>query len=333
MDFFALSVGARLLAGAFFFALLTWYFQQRARAASKALLLALSIFFALLFWLSAWFQLVSLAILGALVIQSLLISQKSPKSYTGALAKIEGGGIKRGLTPSEVAIVLGKPLKLTLTLVIFEMLRKGFLTQAGQDPFTVEVAEPFQTHGLSLSVQERGDKRRKAAQQIPSPMQLYEEAFLEIFETNPSLAVNEIDYGVALQPLVRFVAGRVGGFDLEETRDYYRLIIDRAPKEARTDGALTFEREKVFDRNFGFVLLGENFINTFDQADYSYIPKWMRKSATVIEDQTFAHWAMAIIDSMQGVVDEEEIQLGISKEMDLLSATLMNEIAQATFYG
>jgi hypothetical protein len=160
--------------------------------------------------------------------------------------------------------------------------------------------------------------------------------------------VTELDFGIAIQPLVRYVAGRVGGYNLEETRTYYRLIIDRAPREARSDGKLTFERQKVFDRNFGWVLLGEDFGTVLDQEDYSYLPVWMRKSGSPEVEKSgsqkaehsntktgssFAQWAKDVMAAMEGAVDEKDVKLTLGKETDAVTATLMNDVARATFYG
>jgi len=288
--------------------------------------------------------------------------RRRAQPYEPAVARIEGGGIKRGLTPPEGAVVLGRPLNVTLTLVIFEMLRKGFLHQVAAAPLTVEVAEAFRTQGSGLSAQARGDKRRQAAQAVRGTLHLYEEPFLEIIETNPGAPVHELDLGVAVQPLVRYVAGRVGGYDLEETREYYRLIIERAPREARSDGKLTFERQRVFDRNFGWVLLGEDFGSVLDQPDYSYVPVWQRRggagqdgeregelrSIGAGEQETgvspmhpgtpapflsFAAWAKEVMASMEGVVDEADVKLRLGGETDAVTATLMSDIGRATFYG
>ncbi len=265
-------------------------------------------------------------------------------SYQPAVARIEGGGIKRGLTPPEGAVVLGKPLNVTLTLVIFEMLRKGFLSQVNATPLVVEVAEAFRTHGSGLSAQARGEQRRKAAQAINAALHKYEEPFLELIEEKPGIPVTDLDFGIAIQPLIRYVAGRVGGYNLEETRSYYRLIIDRSPREARSDGKLTFERQKVFDRNFGWVLLGENFAIVLDQEDYSYLPVWMRNelgsrgdgeqgSETLPLGNSFAQWAKDVMAAMEGAVDEKDVKLTLGKETDAVTAKLMNDVARATFYG
>ncbi|MEX2143504.1 MAG: hypothetical protein WD740_02830 [Anaerolineales bacterium] len=276
--------------------------------------------------------------------------QRWSKPYQPAISRIEGGGIKRGLTPPEGAVLLGRPLNLTLTLVIFEMLRKGFLRQETATPLHVTVAEGFRTQGSGLSAQARGDLRRQAAQTIHAALHLYEEPFLEIIEASPSVPVHKLDLGVAVRPLVRYVAGRVAGYSLEETRAYYHLIIERAPREARSDGRLTFERQKVFDRNFGWLLLGEDFAGVLDQPDYSYVPRWMRDpvripmsdvqspmsesvSTRLPEGLTFAHWSKEIIKSIEGLVDESDVKLKLGDDTDATTATLMNDIGRATFFG
>lgn len=269
---------------------------------------------------------------------------RSTAPYQPALARIEGGGIKRGLTAPEAAVVLGRPLNVTLTLVIFEMLRKGFLLQTAAEPLTVAVAEAFLTHGSGLSAQARGDRRRQAAQAIKATLHLYEEPFLELIEAQPGVPVTELDFGVAIQPMVRYVAGRVGGYSLEETRAYYRLLIDRAPREARSDGKLTFERQRIFDRNFGFVLLGDDFVGVLDQADYTYVPVWQRTSdvpmsnvqlsnVQMSDGKTFAIWAAQLMAAMEGAVAEGDVKLTLGSETDGVTATLLNDVARATFYG
>ena len=265
------------------------------------------------------------------------LGRHTRQPYQPARARIEGGGVKRGLTPPEGAILLGRPLNLSLTLVLFELLRKGFVRQVAALPLVVEVADTFRMSGSGLSAAARGERRRLAAQELHKAMHPYEEAFLEILEAQSGIPVQDIDYGIAIQPLVRYVASRVGGYDLEDTRAYYRLIIDRAPKEARSDGVLTFERQKVFDRNFGWVLLGEDFGSVLDAVDYSYAPVWLRslgdEGAGSLEGRRFSAWAQDVMAAMADAVAEEDVKLGLDKEMDTTTVTLMNEIARATFYG
>ncbi len=282
------------------------------------------------------FLVVSLLVVAYIAFRVWRWRQANLQPYTPALARIEGGGVKRGLTPAEGAILLGRPLGITLTLVIFEMLRKGFLRQMAADPLTVELAEAFRTHGRGLSPQARGEQRRAAAQAINATLHIYEEPFLEIIEANPGRPIAELDLGVAVQPLVRYVAGRVGGYSLEESREYYRLIIERAPREARSDGRLTFERQKVLDRNFGWVLLGADFARVLDAPELSYLPLWLRPPRSAGDElgrRSFAAWAQTVMAAMAGVVAETDVKLTLGREEDVTTATLLNDITRTTFYG
>jgi hypothetical protein len=279
-----------------------------------------------------WIMLALLALLSWLLLAWRRLHGREREPYVSARARIEGGGVKRGLSPAEGAILLGRPLHVALTLVIFDLLRKGFVRQVSYDPLRVEMAEGFRTHGSGLSAQARGEQRRRAAQALSKPMHIYEEAFIEILEANPGLPVHRIDYGIAIQPLVRYVAGRVGGYDLEDSRAYYRLIIERAPREARSDGVLTTDRQKVFDRNFGWVLLGDDYAGVLDQDDYSYVPVWLRTSE-VLRPTSFAVWANKFFESMQAAVSEDAMEAGLEREGDGTTVTLMNDIARATFRG
>ncbi|MEX1248183.1 MAG: hypothetical protein WEA61_06835 [Anaerolineales bacterium] len=298
-------------------------------------------------WTIAFLLLFTALILSMLALRYVRLRRnRAATPYQPAVARIEGGGVKRGLTPPEGAVLLGRPLNVTLTLVIFEMLRKGLLRQIAAEPLTVALAEAIRTQGSGLSAQARGERRRKAAQAIPAALHKYEEPFLELIEASHGMPITELDFGVAIQPLIRYVAGRVRGFSLEETRAYYRLIIERAPREARSDGKLTFERQKVFDRNFGWVLLGDDFGAVLDQPDYSYVPVWMRRSGGLeversgSQDQTglppgrsFAAWAAEVMAAMEGAVREQDVKLTLGRETDAVTATLLNDVARATWWG
>lgn len=279
-----------------------------------------------------WIMLALLLLFSWLLLAWRRLHGREWQPYVPARARIEGGGVKRGLTPAEGAILLGRPLHVALTLVVFDLLRKGLVVQVEDDPLIVEVVEAFRTRGSGLSAQARGDQRRRAAQALSKPMHIYEEAFIEILEANPGQPVHTVDYSIAIQPLLRYVAGRVGGYDLEDSRAYYRLIIDRAPREARSDGVLTFERQKVFDRNFGWVLLGDDFEAVLDQEDYSYVPVWWRTS-DVLRPTSFARWAQDVFAAMQAAVPEDLVDAGLQREADGTTVTLMNDIARATFRG
>jgi len=321
------------LAGALFFLILIGYYLRFLRRENWRLIVIISI---LVITGEVFIQgVIVVAVLFevAIIARSLNQQNQDISDYTPSLARIEGGGIKRGLTPPEAAIVLGKPLHLTITLLLFEMLRKGFVQQIDHTPLTLALSPGFQTSRKNMSSSEKKDLRRRAAQAIPASMHTYEEAFLEILEVNAQKMASEINYDIAIQPLIRYVASRVGGHDLNETKEYYRLLIDRAPKEARTDGVLTFDRQKVFDRNFALLLMHADYAKIMDQEDYSYQPVWWRKGDLDLPNVSFANWAGKLMIQMEKNFVENLMDLELDAEEDLLTATLMKEIARATYYG
>ncbi|UYN91415.1 MAG: hypothetical protein KIT70_08625 [Anaerolineales bacterium] len=322
----------RIATAAVFTALLWLLFLQLARGQGRLLFAALAAGLLALFAVWPLAQLLAFVPLLGLLGWAAWRRARAA-GYRPAVARIEGGGVKRGLTPPEAAVLLGRPINITLTLLLFELLRKGILRQTHGEPFTVEVEEAFRTHGLALTAQQRGERRRLAAQAINAALHAFEEPFLEIIETHPGVPVRQLDLGVAVQPLVRYVAGRAGGYSLDETRTYYDLIIDRAPKEARSDGKLTFDRERIFNRNLGWVLLGADFLSVLDQPDYSYVPQWLRKQPVHLGGHTFARWVQAVYTELDGAVDEGDIKLDLGDESDAVTAALLSDIRRTTFYG
>jgi len=331
---FESNIILRIATAAVFTALLWLLFLQLARGQGKLFFAALAAGLLALFWAVPAAQ--PLAFVPLLAGLAWAGSRRLRRTgYQPAVARIEGGGVKRGLTPPEAAVLLGRPINITLTLLLLELLKKGILRQVGGELFTVEVAETFRTHGLGLTAQARGERRRLAAQAINAALHPFEEPFLEIIESNPGVPVRQLDLGVAVQPLVRYVAGRAGGYSLDETRTYYDLIIDRAPKEARSDGKLTFDRERIFNRNLGWALLAKDgdFISTLDQPDYSYVPQWLRKQPVSLGGRTFAEWVQTVYAELEGVVDESDIKLDLGDESDAVTAVLLSDIRRTTFYG
>ena len=173
----------------------------------------------------------------------LILYRRPSRIYEHAVARIEAGGVKRGLTPPEAAALLGYPFNTIIVLVIFGLLRKSILGQDTHSPLSVSVAAKFQTKDKSLNAERRAALRKRAAQSVPTVIYTYEEIFLELLEQNDGSPVAGIDYSIFVSPFLKLVTERIAGYDLEETREYYRLIIERGPKEARVDGALVLDRE------------------------------------------------------------------------------------------
>jgi hypothetical protein len=196
--------------------------------------------------------------------------------YLPPIAQVEGGGIKRGLTAPEAAVILEQPINKVLTLVIFGLLKKGVLRQVKDDPLQVEVAEAFRT-GSIASTKDRKSHRLKAAQEAGTILHTYEHGFLDLIERRPDSPLKDIDFGTPMKELIAHAAARVKGFDLSDTQDYYRSITRRALKEASEIQDIE-QREKRLDRNLEWVLMNDDFGGVFDapRYGYRYRPMWTR---------------------------------------------------------
>jgi hypothetical protein len=267
---------ARFIAGAVFFLLFGFLFFRFTGGTGISVFVLLS---AGLIWLFVVSPAAHLFSFLPLVASILLFESRRwwrRKNYLPAFAQVEGGGIKRGLTAPEAAVLLEMPLNKVLTLVIFGLLKKGILRQVRATPLVVEVADEFRAPKGERRAEALSQQRRKAAQEKGTVLHSYEEPFLNALEWNAGRPVAEIDFGSAMRKLVESVAGKVKNFDLSDTQDYYRQIIRRALQEAQAIGEIE-EREKVIDRNFEWILLDDDYPTVFGpQRGYNYQPVWTR---------------------------------------------------------
>jgi hypothetical protein len=267
--------GVRLLAGAVFFVLFGFlYFRFTGWTGFSAFVL-LSVGLIWLFITNPAIHLCSFLPLAPLIFLNEGRRHRQRKSYLPAIAQVEGGGIKRGLTAPEAAVLLEMPLNKALTLVIFGSLKKDILRQVQATPLTVEVVDEFRTK-KSLKPGLRAAHRTKAAQKKGTVLHKYEQPFLDLLEDHAGVPVAEIDFSGPMIKLVERVAARVKDFDLSDTQDYYRRIIRRAMQEAQAIEEIP-EREKVLDRNFEWILLDDGYPTVFGpHRGYHYQPVWTR---------------------------------------------------------
>lgn len=212
-----------------------------------------------------------------LVIRGIIKAMKP--NYLPPIAQTEGGGIKRGLTAPEAAAILELPLTKILGLVIFGMLEKGLIRQTEEDPLTVEIVEAFAvTDKPHLNTKEsQHNERRHAAQQKGTVIHNYEQPFLDLIEAHPDQPVNKLDVVAPMQELVNSVADKMAGFDLSDTQDYYRRVIDRAMEQAESLGEIE-QREAYLDRYLPWIMLQRNYRPALSVGGYHYWPTWARQS-------------------------------------------------------
>lgn len=198
------------------------------------------------------------------------------KRYLPAIAQVEGGGIKRGLTAPEAAILLELPLNKVLLLVLFGLLDKVALTLVEDDPLRVQVQRPF--IAMQKDRAARNEQRRKVAQQQGVVLRSYEHRFLDILQEQDGEPVHKLEFSEPMKALLTSVVDRMKGFDLSDTQDYYRKIIARAMSEAQRMGNVP-ELEAHLDKTWPWVFLDDGYDRTFRRRDYHYYPTWARPYA------------------------------------------------------
>ncbi len=211
------------------------------------------------------------------------IIKASKPNYLPPIAQVEGGGIKRGLTAPEAAVILEMPLNKVLALVIFGMLEKGLVRQTDDAPLKVEVAEPYRVADRSdmKDADARAAYRRTVAQQQGTVIHKYEDAFLDLIEESPDKPMKQLKVVAPMEGLVKGAAAKMQGFDLSDTQDYYRRVIERAMQQAAALGDIE-QREQYLDQYAPWVMLDKDYRSVMTVGGYNYWPRWARQTRPVV---------------------------------------------------
>ncbi len=197
--------------------------------------------------------------------------------YLPAIAQVEGGGIKRGLTAPEAAVLLEMPLNKVLLLVLFGLLEKGVIRAVSHEPLEVRVAEEFDTS--SRVSKKKRPHRHKLAQELGIVIRDYEHIFLNRLEVSPGKTISEIDFSGPMKGMITHTAERLKGFDLSDTQEYYKKIVKRALDQAKRIGDIP-EREQYIDRHMQWLMIDDNYPTVFSHRGYHYRPIWVRPFAS-----------------------------------------------------
>ena len=141
-----------------------------------------------------------------------VIRASKPK-YLPAIAQVEGGGIKRGLTAPESAVILELPLTKVLILVVFGMLEKGLIRQTKDDPLTVEVVEEFRVKdkpNLTDAKAKKNYRNQLRNKRGPSSTAT-SMRFLDLFEDNPDSPIKALKIVGPMQGLANQDRGKDEG--------------------------------------------------------------------------------------------------------------------------
>ena len=178
-------------------------------------------------------------------------------SYLPALVSVEGGGIRRGLTAPEAAVLLEIPASKVVTLILFGLMKKGFIREKEKDPLEFEKISP------------RPDD---------SALHDYDTQALEILARPSNYSqlkpypVNERDFGPVIDTIVESLKTKLKGHNLDETRSYYKQIVSRAWVEAKEIGDVQAWNKKM-DEKIDWMMLDSDFEDRFRPYNNRYTPR------------------------------------------------------------
>ncbi len=132
--------------------------------------------------------------------------------YLPPKISIEGHGIKRGLTPVEVAVLKEQPMDKVFTMILFSVLKKGAAEVVTKDPLDV-----------------------KPASTLPDGLFGYETDFLTAF-TEKNTAARKKLLQATMVNLIRAIGEKMKGFSKKETLSYYDSIMQKAWEQVEQAG-------------------------------------------------------------------------------------------------
>ncbi len=178
-------------------------------------------------------------------------SQRRRKmKYLPPSMKVEGVGIKRGLTAVESAILLETPLNKILTMILFSLLKKGAVTVLDDKPLKVQINEPR-----------------------PTNLRSYESEFLDTVKNDGTLSEGKLRK--LMVALVKEVGNKIKGFSRKETVAYYKDIVNRAWQQVAAADTPEVQSQR-FDEGLEWTMLDDDFDNRANRTFTGpvYMPPW-----------------------------------------------------------
>jgi hypothetical protein len=253
--------------------------------------------------------------LGVLLAGLAAVRKRRKPRYFEAEMCLEGGGIKRGLTAVEAAVLLEVPLARVLTMIVFGLARKGVMRVARSEPLMVEVL---------------GRKKGPTTWGMPDgglvTLWPYEPAFLEAFASQPTVAVEFMTLDRPFAGLLEHVSNAMLTFDLDETRSYYRSIVSRAWDQVKAEAGYEAASVRV-DRHVDWLMIDDGWREAWSgsPATALYRPTWWYGSLQAVPaapsspatapTTTFGDVASGLVGRM------ENLSLSVIQGLDGLEGT------------
>lgn len=175
--------------------------------------------------------------------------------YLPPKIRIEGHGIKRGLTAIEAAILLERPADKIFTMILFSLLQKVAAQVISKDPLKLDFSDP-----------------------LPDGLRKYETQFIDAFKKE-STRVRKTALQDLMIDLIKSVGKKMEGFSRRESVRYYEEIIKRAWKQVEEADTPEVKSEK-YNQHMGWTMLDGDFEDKTQEVFRRgpvYIPNWWHR--------------------------------------------------------
>jgi len=187
-----------------------------------------------------------------IIVASVASSKKRKMKYLPPKIRIEGHGIKRGLTAIEAAILLERPADKIFTMILFSLLQKDAAQVISQDPLKLEFSDP-----------------------VPENLRKYGTQFIEAFQKDTD-RVRKTELQDLMISLIKSVGKKMEGFSRKESVRYYEDIIKRAWKQVEDADTPEVKSEK-YNSHMGWTMLDGDFEDKTQDVFRSgpvFVPLW-----------------------------------------------------------
>lgn len=177
------------------------------------------------------------SVIGFIVLMAVIgvaSTRRRKMKYLPPKIRIEGHGIKRGLTAVEAAVLMEQPMDKILTMILFAVVKKDAAQVLSRDPLKIEAKTP-----------------------PPEGLHPYERKFLEAFKLKSGRERQRELQNMLIQ-LIKGVGQKMKGFSHKETTAYYRDIMQKAWEQVEAADTPEVKSQK-FDEYMGWTMLDKDF--------------------------------------------------------------------------
>ncbi len=182
-------------------------------------------------------------------------SKKRKMKYLPPKIRIEGHGIKRGLTAVEAAILMEHPADKILTMILFAVLKKGAASVISRDPLKLDIQHP-----------------------VDENLRAYEKSFLEAFRESKSAQRRKKLQDLMID-LIKSVSTKMKGFSHKESVAYYKHIMQKAWQQIEQADTPEVRSER-YDEHMGWTMLDKDFDQRTQDVFRSgpvFVPMWWNR--------------------------------------------------------